>query len=298
MCVGSRTVGTWSSFPWRPDDEFETDRRSLRRCSILHDNVNVRVTLAKNDVHIYYRLIRSINSEEQAQALESLSSDEHERAERLLSPDHRITLIAAHWLLRTALSRYADVPASAWSFAANAHGKPFVDSPRSEADLRFNLAHSEGLVACAVCRGAEIGIDVESLGRRRHTLALAARYFSDTEVRSLEALEEHQRDARFVELWTLKEAYVKAMGLGLSHSLHIVAFDLSGRSSIRFDSAGIDASTWQFALYAPTADHRIAVAATCAPGRPCRITTWGHASDTTSSLLRASQGCETMMTAF
>src|SRR5262245_44843882 len=114
----------------------------------------MRLTFAEHDVHVHYRLIPWINPEGQAQALAMLSPDEHERAARLLSPHDRITFIAAHCLLRTTLSRYEDVPASAWSFASNAHGKPFVESPRSEADLRFNMAHSESLVACAICRGA------------------------------------------------------------------------------------------------------------------------------------------------
>jgi len=189
------------------------------------------------------------------------------------------------------------VPESAWSFAANAHGKPFVRSPVSDTDLRFNLAHSEVLVACAVCRGAEIGIDAESPGRRSDALDLAARYFSDSEVRSLEALGDDQRHARFLELWTLKEAYVNAMGVGLSHPLNTVVFDLSRPSSIRCDAEGSDASKWQFALYAPTANHRMAVAIAATTGTR-RIATWGHASDAAATLLRASHSFETMMTAF
>ena len=245
--------------------------------------------LPGHEVHVHYRLTDSISADEQAQALETLSSDEQERAARFLFPRHRVTFITAHWLLRTALSRYEDVRPSNWTFAVNAHGKPFLCDRHSAIDLRFNLAHTDGLIACAVCRGAEVGVDVESLGRQIPSLELAARYFSASEVTSLQACHESARDAHFIELWTLKEAYVKAIGAGLSHPLSSFSVLFNGSSSLRFEPATREQSMWQFALFAPSAGHRMAVAVPCATREPRQITTRVSESDTTAAtVLRTS----------
>lgn len=231
--------------------------------------------LETGHVHIHYRSVDQISAEEHAQALRVLSVDEVQRAARFVFPRDRMMFVAAHQLLRQVLSQYESVAASAWSFEATSDGKPVLAERHRATNLRFNLAHTSGFVACVVCRGREVGIDVESLDPRIDCLEIASRFFSAREVTDLLACVESERRAQFVELWTLKEAYIKALGTGLSHPLHTFAFVYEGATSLRFEpNVRGEPSLWQFALFAPTARHRMAAAVRRSPGDTLEIATW------------------------
>ena len=113
-------------------------------------------------------------------------------------------------------------------------------------------------------RALDIGVDVESAARRVRHRDLAERFFGEGEVSALRALEPEKRAGRFLELWTLKEAYLKARGRGISVPLRGFQFQLSDADPprIRFDPAlvGEDAASWQFALHHPTRIHTLALA--------------------------------------
>ena len=146
-------------------------------------------------------------------------------------------------------------------------------------NLSFNLSHTSGLVACVICRRRDVGIDVESLDREVDWREIASRFFSAREVTSLHGSVKSDEHAHFTELWTLKEAYIKAIGTGLSHPLHTFSFVYTGATSLRFEPAVRDEqSAWQFALFAPTARHRMAVAAGRTGRETLRMTTWGEQS--------------------
>jgi 4'-phosphopantetheinyl transferase len=136
--------------------------------------------------------------------------------------------------------------------------------------MRFNLSHTSGMVACAVIRELDIGVDVENAARRLRHRELAERFFGEAEVEAFRALTPEVRARRFLELWTLKEAYLKARGCGISIPLRSFQFQLSDSEPprIRFDPARAcgDAASWQFALYQPTRIHTLAVAI-CRPDR-------------------------------
>ena len=105
-------------------------------------------------------------------------------------------------------------------FAAAQHGKPYVTEP-AEAQLPFNVAHTDGLVMCGIGNRSHdlVGIDVEKLDRRTDP-GLANRYFSDPEIRFLENYpSETERPTMFLRIWTLKEAFIKAIGTGLANAL-------------------------------------------------------------------------------
>ena len=127
--------------------------------------------------------------------------------------------------------------------------------------LEFNLAHTRGLVACAVALGRDVGVDVEWLGRRGRTLEIAERYFSPSEVRDLRATPGPDRKERFFRYWTLKEAYVKARGEGLRLPLRRFSFHLDGPAvRVSFESDSDDPRAWQFLIECPTPSHLLAVA--------------------------------------
>src|SRR5512140_2483909 len=94
-----------------------------------------------------------------------LEAGEIARSERLHSPALRQLFLTSRLLLRTTLSRYADIPPEAWRFAANEHGKPRVVPEAGRSAPAFNLAHTAGVAAVAVASGRDVGVDVESRGR-------------------------------------------------------------------------------------------------------------------------------------
>ena len=135
----------------------------------------------------------------------------------------------AHDLLRRCLSAYRPVEPGAWDFQADAAGKPYL---RSDPTLSFNLSHTRQLVACAIAAGAPVGIDVERAARLVDAGAIAGRYFSTFEVASLARCRDDAHRLRFLELWTLKESFVKAVGVGLTMPLDSMSFALDDEHAV------------------------------------------------------------------
>lgn len=148
-------------------------------------------------------------------------------------------------------------------FSLGPHGKPAVATP-VHLDQPFNVAHTSGMVLCAVAnQGVEkLGVDVESV-RRRTSLELAERYFAEPEVRFLSKQDATKAPLVFLRIWTLKEAFVKAMGTGLQTQLDQFAFVdiLSARPQIEFLNPALgDASDWRFECLQPRDGFLAAVA--------------------------------------
>lgn len=192
-----------------------------------------------------------------------LSTDERARAERFVRPPDRDTYIVAHALVRRVLSAHGPTAPAAWRFSTNAHGCPFVaDDQAGTPRLEFNLSHTTGLVALAVTRGHRVGVDVERADRAVMD-GVAERHFAAAEVRDLRALPAHLQPRAFFEYWTLKEAYIKARGLGLAIPLGAFAFRLRppAAPSIAFvDGFDDTPGRWQFWQAWPTGDHRLSLA--------------------------------------
>lgn len=203
-----------------------------------------------------------------------LSDEERARAGRLTFPRHRRDFIAAHALLRRALSERHPIAPQAWTFVRGQGGKPELSPALAHATgLTFNLAHTDGLVACVIARGAEVGVDVETVNRDTDGLALARRYFSAAERTHLEACARDVVGRRFIEIWTLKEAFVKATGAGITRPLDTFSFEVAEDLSVTFEPPADErARPWRFALFAPQAGYRIAVAVCGTPAHPFVMT--------------------------
>jgi 4'-phosphopantetheinyl transferase len=152
---------------------------------------------------------------------ETMSRDERERAERFRTDRDRRRYIVRRGILRELLAHYLDCPPARVRFSCNEQGKPAVRA----GNLRFNLAHSHGLVLFAIGRGREIGCDIEWRDCRFVAGLVPERFFSPFEVRTLRALAPARQTEGFFNCWTRKEAYVKALGVGLSCRLR--SFDVS-----------------------------------------------------------------------
>ena len=185
-------------------------------------------------------------------------------AERFIGDADRGAYLLAHILLRAALSHRApQVPPSAWQLAAGAYGKPELMAPAGAPPLRFNLTHTDGLVACVVSDGGLIGVDAEAIDDPGDAVEMAEHYFAPTEMAAMAALPAASRRERFFELWTLKESYLKARGLGLELPLDAFAFRIEPDEPVHvgFEPRIRDEpSRWQFVQRRPTPRHRLAVA--------------------------------------
>jgi len=228
--------------------------------------------LGPDEVQVRCRTTEHFDEAALGEAVALLSPAERARYRRFRFARDRRDYAAAHALLRTSLSRFGAPAPEAWTFAAHARGKPSLASGAA-ASLSFNLSHTHGMVACAIAPGADIGVDVERVDRPLDEEALATRFFATVEQAHLRRCAPAQRAIRFFELWTLKEAYLKAIGVGLSHSLSEMAFELDDGHGIAFvPPPGIDSRSWQFALFEPAPRYRLAVAVRRTRGEPWRIT--------------------------
>jgi 4'-phosphopantetheinyl transferase len=189
-----------------------------------------------------------------------LSADEQARRKRLAGEHDRRAYAAARALLRTTLSMYGNLTPDAWSFEENAHGKPRLRSNSGEPTLEFNLSHAPSLVACAVARDMEVGVDVECIDRVARSPALYDRCLSEGERARLNRGPATTAPVRFAELWTLKEALLKAVGVGLSFEPSLLTFDLAGDKTIQFrPPQPLTTRSFYCALFEPTPDHRLAL---------------------------------------
>jgi 4'-phosphopantetheinyl transferase len=158
-----------------------------------------------------------------------LSADERARQTRFrLARDQRRYLLTRA-LVRTVLSRYAAVRPEDWLFSAGARGRPVIAAPRPAPPLEFNISHAADLILLGVTTGRDLGVDTEGLEARAADIDGLARYFAPQESAALLALPPSERLRRFFELWTLKEAYIKARGMGLSIPLNAFRFELTER---------------------------------------------------------------------
>ncbi|MEN8205785.1 MAG: 4'-phosphopantetheinyl transferase superfamily protein [Pseudomonadota bacterium] len=217
----------------------------------------------ENEVHVWLTRPDDVTDPGQLQEYQSLlSPDEQERYRRFHFDRDRHHYLIAHVLLRKTLSAYVDINPSAWQFSNNQHGRPEISAPDIAPLLRFNLTHTNGLVACVVTLELDCGIDVEQLSARGNLMAIAEKMFAASEQQDLMNLDDQSFLDRFFTYWTLREAYCKALGVGIAWSKSDYCFmeDGGDRWGIRFDApSDEERAHWQFALVRPTTEHLLAV---------------------------------------
>lgn len=185
--------------------------------------------LKRNEIHLWLVEDQSVTDPDLLAAyLKTLSKDESQRHERLIFPRHRQQFLVSRALLRSVLADYLQIKPEEVRFAKNAYGKPRIASFDQEYPLSFNLSHTNELSVLAISSGNELGVDVEYLTRKVDILKLARRYFSPLETEALQKLDVSQFNDRFFYLWTLKEAYIKACGMGLAIPLKDFSFSFTG----------------------------------------------------------------------
>jgi 4'-phosphopantetheinyl transferase len=217
--------------------------------------------LATDAVETWYLPVGDHSSHPWAEYKDLLSRDEKERASRFVRPSDRRHYTAAHALLRVMLSSFAEVSAGLWRFRLGPQGRPEVEPGLSALPLRFSLSHTDGLVAAAVTLHRAVGLDIEAVDRRVHDMSGVVRFFAPEEIRVLDACAPQRRGRAFFETWTMKEAFVKATGLGLSLPLDRFAVALDPPRLLFAPAEWAPSAAWQFWLTKPSPTHQMAVVA-------------------------------------
>jgi len=194
-----------------------------------------------------------------------LSPAELQRLERFRFADHRRRYQIGHGALRTILGGYLQVDPTDVQFAQGPRGKPYVDPPPHSGKVGpyFNLSHSSKLALVAVSP-IEVGVDLEKLRHLESLTEIARRHFSESEFAALDALQGDARQLAFYRCWTRKEAYIKALGEGLSMPLD--TFDVSLCEEPKFVACRDgreDPRNWSMLDVSPAADFVAAAALRC-----------------------------------
>jgi 4'-phosphopantetheinyl transferase len=228
-------------------------------------------------IDVWLTSLYGVNGDLQLAYLQLLSEPERARWKRFVAVDAQLQYLVSRALVRTTLSRYAPVPECAWEFETNRYGRPHVSQPLAARGILFNLSNTTGLVVCAVAKDCDIGIDVENITRVLDIDALAPAVFAPAELADVRRSPPGDRRERFFSYWTLKEAYIKGRGMGLSLPLDAFWFDLDGLSPRLnvTDRCRDSPERWHFHQHAPTPEHRMAVAVAAPRGtKPAIYLRW------------------------
>ena len=191
-----------------------------------------------------------------------LSPQEREQCDRFHFPEDSHRYLVSHAMVRIALSSYIGLAPAELHFSRSKRGRPEIansDAP----GISFNLTHTRGLAACIVTRSGECGIDAEKLDSRHHLTGIAQRMFAPEEYRQLKHMSGVELAEAFFTRWTLREAFVKAKGIGISYPTRKLHFCIEDDDTIRVrfvSDLDEDDSYWQFRLLRPTGEHIVAIA--------------------------------------
>ena len=202
-------------------------------------------------------------------ALAWLSPADHARHERYRFQADRDMFLLGRVMARALVGQALGVEPAAWEWREGPRGRPEIADPDAATRVSFNIAHSAGLVVCAVSSEGTVGVDVEHRLRPPVDARMVRRYCAPCEVADIERHGPAAWQDQFLKYWTLKEAYLKARGLGIAVHLSDLSFTL-GDDAIRLErlnslSADDDAE-WAFVLGEFGPSHFVAAAVTARPG--------------------------------
>jgi 4'-phosphopantetheinyl transferase len=216
--------------------------------------------LGECDVHLWVVRLEA-SADNFARALAWLSPDEVERAGRFYFDRHRRAFVLGRAALRALLATYLDIAPLEVRFIYGPQGKPALAD--SSHPLRFNASNSGNLAAYAFTMGCEIGIDIEQHRTVSDFQNIAQRFFSPAESDELMGVSVPERTTAFFNCWARKEAYIKAMGGGLSIPLNSFQVTLQPGDAARLvsiDGSEHSARSWTLYPFTPAPDYAGAIA--------------------------------------
>ncbi|RMD93916.1 MAG: 4'-phosphopantetheinyl transferase superfamily protein [Calditrichaeota bacterium] len=203
--------------------------------NVIYPNWNQakkNLILGRNEVHVWYASLEQ-SKNFLYRLSRTLSVQELQRAQRFYFQKDREHYIIAHGILRDILSRYLKIEPTQLNFYCNPFGKPYLTENSGGQFLKFNLSHSDGIAMYAIAHNREVGIDVERIRPDFASEQIAERFFSQQEIAILRSLPENLQVEGFFNCWTRKEAFIKAIGQGLSFGLDKFAVSLTPEEPAR-----------------------------------------------------------------
>ena len=197
---------------------------------------------------------------EHRQRFEAMLDDvERERAARFRFEPDRERYILGHGMLREVLGRRVDADPAMLRFVRGPYGKPIIQG----SNLHFNFSDTKDAVLVGTSTIAELGVDLETMHRLVDHDAVADHYFTPKEIDALNSTADGERKRRFLELWTRKEAVLKACGIGLMDDLKELSV-LDGLNALRITHPGfmhVAAPTYHLRTWQLADSHLLSLAA-------------------------------------
>lgn len=209
--------------------------------------------LTADEIHVWFGVLDQPVSEIY-RFIQTLSKDECIRAGRFHFHQDRERFIARHGILRMLLGCYMGVEPSTLRFYGGKNGKPEVAAMFGKETIHFNLSHSEGAALFAFARSYEIGVDIEQIRDVSEMEQIVNQFFSVGEKTFFCALPQDMKREAFLNCWTRKEAFIKAIGEGLSWPLD--KFNVTERNTLRTiegETGGV--SDWSIHSLKPACEH-------------------------------------------
>jgi len=223
---------------------------------------------AAGEVRVYHARPADVwtSPDARSRAFAWLTPAERARHDRYRHDADRDMFLLGRAMARGLVGAALGVAPTAWAWRDGTRGRPEVDA--AACALSFNLAHSGGVVVCALTRDAEVGVDVEDRARAALDRQLVARYCSPAERAGIDAFGDAGWQDQFLKHWTLKEAYLKARGLGIAVPLADLSFRIDhGGIRLTFErTLGGSDGQWAFALEPLGDRHYVATAVSTRDG--------------------------------
>jgi 4'-phosphopantetheinyl transferase len=205
--------------------------------------------LSTDKVYLFYADVRALEEINASTSERWLNHSEQSRLEHFhFERDSKLYQLS-HCMLRWVLSHYTGQLPEHLEFEVNNYGKP---SLKGNDDISFNLSHSNGIAVLAMGKNRELGVDLEQINYQKEIHNILDHFFHPDEIFQFKTLKNTQKSALFFKLWTLKEAYIKAKGMGLSIPLNAFNFDCTQAPILEvFFQAELNEKTspWQFSLF-------------------------------------------------
>ncbi|WP_235505716.1 4'-phosphopantetheinyl transferase family protein [Variovorax sp. Root411] len=224
--------------------------------------MQLQLQIDSHQVHLWHLYVPEQDDPAHEEGMALLTPEEREKHGRFHFARDRRRYLMTRGLIRSLLSRYAPIAPRDWRFETNAYGRPRIANALPQAQpLRFNISHTASLIVAALTVEREVGVDVEHTARAA-PLEIAQHFFSASEAQALQQLPAELQPSRFWDLWTLKESYIKARGMGLSLPLDRFSFSFEGAHDVAIgfeDGLDDSAARWQFWQLQPDNAHAVAL---------------------------------------
>ncbi len=222
--------------------------------------------LSAREVLVLYSPTSDVSPEGLSRRMALLQPDEQARANRYVFDKDRLNFATGRLIVRSVLAGYAGPSVFNAPFSFNRYGCPTLEGFPGLPPISFNISHATGMVVAAFSEARAIGVDVEKKDRKASTREIARSYFARSEAECFENVSTEQQSETFFAFWTLKEAYIKARGMGLSIPLADFSFDLDSLRISFSPAITDDPESWTFWRAALEPGYALAVASASEPG--------------------------------